>query len=228
MLILGHRGVAGHSPENTIASFRTAIEMGLDGVEFDVRLTADQVPVVIHDATLDRTTSASGIVNELTLEELIDRTSSEDCVIPLLVDVLMEVCGFPLINVELKECTAWKPTLAVLAEAVANHRIRPSQILITSFELEAIRSLCQVTDQFPVGLLTKGLPDETFWSLADELKATSVNIDLASVDQAFVDRAHKGDILVMVYTVNESWQAARMLSLGVDAIFSDFPDRVRS
>ena len=228
MLILGHRGVAGHRPENTIASFRAAVDMELDGVEFDVRVTADLVPVVIHDATLDRTTTGSGIVNELTLEQLSNRTVTDEHAIPLLKDVVWEVCGFPLINVELKEYAAWKPALAVLETAVANHKLAPSQILITSFEHESIRALCRESTQFPVGLLTRGLPDEDFWSLADELNAASVNIDLAAVDRAFVQRAHRGGMQAMVYTVNDSSQAANMRKLGVDAIFSDFPDRVRS
>ena len=70
MLKIGHRGAKGHAPENTLISFQTAMDLGVDGIELDVHLTSDNHLVVIHDDTLDRTTSGTGMANSFTLREL--------------------------------------------------------------------------------------------------------------------------------------------------------------
>ena len=226
--IFGHRGAAGYVTENTLESFRKAIELGVDGIEFDVRLTADGFPVVIHDATIDRTSKHSGRVGEMSLAELQEVTAGDLHPIPTLEEAIGCMPATICINVELKEIAAHKPTLKVLFDLVSRGAVRPEQVLVTSFEHEAIELLCEATTEFQVGLLTKGLPHDTYWDLAKRLKVTSANIDLASINSAFVERAHRNDLLVMVYTVNESTDAERLRAMGVDAIFSDFPDRVRS
>ena len=228
MKIFGHRGAAGYVAENTLESFRKAIELGVDGIEFDVRLTADGQPVVIHDETIDRTSQHSGRVGEMPLAELQKLTSDDLHPIPTLKEAITCIPQTLSINVELKEVAAYEPTLNVLVDLVKQGAVRSKQLLVTSFEHEAIERVHEATTDFQLGLLTKGIPDDNYWNLASQLGATSANIDLASVNNAFVQRAHNAKLLVMVYTVNERRDAERLLEMGVDAIFSDYPDRVRT
>lgn len=226
MQVFGHRGAAGHVAENTLASFRKAISLDVDGIEFDVRVTRDCQPVVIHDATIDRTSSESGTVAELSLKQLRELTREESEMVPTLEETLTEIGPGVRVNVELKELAAGEPTLAVLNDCVAAGAIRSADVLVTSFEHEAVERFRSKTRDFAVGLLTKGIPKDSYWELAKSLKAVSANIDLASVDRQFVRRAQDAGVEVMVYTVNTKSDADRMRELGVDAIFSDYPDRV--
>ena len=226
MQIIGHRGVAGHELENTLPSFRRALQMGVDGIEFDVRLTRDKLPVVIHDESLDRTTSLSGKVRDFTLRELQTRLASPE-IVPALEDVLGLATAVPLINVELKESAAAAPALEVLNRCVGDNVVRQEQLLVTSFLIDAVRSVREIDRHVPVGVLSQGKPEDAWWQEAYQLRASTANINEASVDEEFVARARDAGLRVMVYTVNSLKVAERMLSLGVDAIFSDYPDRVR-
>jgi len=227
MQVFGHRGAAGYSPENSLPSFRKALSMHVDGVEFDVRITKDEVPVVIHDETLDRTTSVSGSVADFSSMELRRLLAAQAERVPTLFDVIREVRTVTRINVELKEIQACEPTFRLLERCVDDAIIENHQILLTSFEHAAVERFRALSDHYAVGLLTKGTPADAYWELANRLRAASANIDLASVNSDFVHRAHRQGLAVMVYTVNFRDDALGMKQLGVDAIFSDFPDRVR-
>ena len=237
MNVIGHRGACGYEIENSLQSLIRAVEMGADGIEFDVRLTKDRVPILIHDDTLDRTTPQSGRVADITFPDL--RAVCDWNAVPSLEEALQTISSAMgaskaseelLVNVELKENAAVEPTRQVLLHAVENSTLRSQQILVTSFDHDALtryRAISQGdSTRFNVGVLTKGLPDEAYWQTAAELEAVSANIDLNSVDANFVATAHARSLLVMVYTVNSVDDANQMRELGVDAIFSDFPDRV--
>lgn len=237
MRVIGHRGACGYEQENSLRSLIRAVEIGADGVEFDVRLTADHVPVLIHDEDLERTTSHSGRVGSISLTALRQRCDSNS--VPTLDEAIHAISSALrsakspddlMVNVELKEYEAVEPTRTVLLQAMDRTKLINEQILITSFDHSALvryRTLSHNdTTKFNIGLLSKGLPTANFWELAAELKATSANIDLGSVNSSFVATAHSQGMSVMVYTVNDPTDAHRMRELGVDAIFSDFPDRV--
>ena len=230
MKVYGHRGACGYAPENTIRSMKRALELNVDGIEFDVRLTKDHIPVVIHDATIDRTSDNTGPVNQFLAAEL-QAMSDPSVGIPTLDTVLKPIGRHP-INVELKEVACVQPVRDTLLSAVSQQTIRPADVLISSFEHAALVDYRRISQgdeaQFSVAMLSKGIPDDDFWMLATQLDAMSVNIDVGSVDREFVSRAHQLGKQVMVYTVNTAEEADRMRQLDVDAIFSDFPDRVRS
>lgn len=228
MDVFGHRGVAGHCAENSLASIRKALSMELDGIEFDVRVTRDQIPVVIHDATIDRTTSASGHVHDFTAQELRQLLARQQESIPTLREVLQEIGTATRINVELKELEACAATLRVLRASVECGLILAEDVLVSSFDLDAVGQFRDLAAEFSVGLLTQDPPDDSFWRLAVRLQARSVNISIESVTAPLVEIAHQNGLEVMVFTVNSLVEAQRMKQLGVDAIFSDFPDRVRT
>lgn len=239
MKVIGHRGACGYEAENSLRSLVRALDLGACGIEFDIRLTKDRVPILIHDENLDRTTEKSGAVGELSLNQL--RELCDPNAVPSLEDALLTIAESststskspaPLINVELKVNEAVEPTRELLINAVQSHTVAAKQILITSFDHDAlVRYRTMSSDDvttFDIGLLTKGLPSESYWELATDLEAVSANVDLDSVDANFVATAHSRNLLVMVYTVNTVEDANRMRELGVDAIFSDMPDVVSS
>ena len=227
MQVFGHRGAAGTVPENSLPSIRAAIAMGVDGVEFDVRLTRDETPILLHDENLVRTTGIKATASHLTIAELDRLVPNRSETIPTLGDALHEIGQRILVNVELKEVAACDATLLALDAQTRAGTIRSDGVLVSSFEHRAIERFRSQTSRYSVGLLTHGIPGTDFWVLAAEVDAVTANIDFPSVHSAFVDKAHSAGLRVMVYTINELADAERMMELGVDAIFSDFPDRVR-
>ena len=120
--LIGHRGASGSFPENTMLAFKQALLEGADSVEFDVRVTADGVPVVIHDATLDRTTDGQGQVAELPLAAVREFDAGRGERIPTLAQVLEELAPTPVI-VEIKEVEAAPAVTAVIHAAGASDRV---------------------------------------------------------------------------------------------------------
>ncbi|MCZ6641264.1 MAG: glycerophosphodiester phosphodiesterase, partial [Gammaproteobacteria bacterium] len=116
----------------------------------------------------------------------------------------------------------------VLQEAVIDHDISNERLLVSSFDMEALRRFRRVAASIPIAVLTEGVPPPSFWAMAAGLSAVAVNIDIASVNASFVQEAHGRGLQIMVYTVNTQEDAARLQEMGVDGIFSDFPDRMHS
>ena len=226
MLIYGHRGAAGSAPENTLRSFRRAIQFGVDGIEFDVRCSRDDVPVVIHDHLVDRTVDAVGAVADYDLDQLQQMRMISGERIPTLQEVLQAAGSEVLLNVEIKESRACAAAWQVMQTAIASGTLEMDRILVSSFEVAALRLFRELSSHIRIGVLTNGTPHESYWALCRELHAVSANIDLASVDRRFVDRATAAGLDVMVYTVNSPNDAKEMFGLGVKAIFSDVPDEV--
>ncbi len=227
MEIYGHRGASGVVLENTVASIKKAIELKVDGIEFDVRATKDSKPVVIHDDTLERTHKIKGKVADLTLAELQALVKDTEFPVPKLSQIMTAIGKKVPANLELKEIEAVGPTLNVLNEMVEAKMISPEQILITSFDHKAVALFREHTEKYKLGLLTGEIPEEAYWDLAKSLDVYSVNISKKAVNEEFVKRAHKDGRKVMVYTVNEKPVAEKLEAMGVDAIFSDVPDKVR-
>ncbi|MGH2523785.1 MAG: glycerophosphodiester phosphodiesterase, partial [Anaerolineales bacterium] len=158
-LILGHRGASAYAPENTLAAFRRSLELGAEGVELDVTLSADGVLVVIHDDTVDRTTDGAGRVNGLTLAQLKkldagyparfgDRFAGER--IPTLEEVFAELDARAIVNVELKEDTSPKRELAEKVVQVIHTRGVGGRALLSSFYYDNLQRAKQLDPALPV------------------------------------------------------------------------------
>ena len=221
-LCIGHRGARGHVPENTLASFEYAISLGCDWIELDVYAHEGEL-IVIHDDDLDRTTNGSGPHSNLSFDALraLDAGNGEQ--IPTLNEVINLVdrrCG---INVELKGTATAEPVSALL-RSCCEAGWSPESFLVSSFRHQELQ---QADPLFRRGaLFGRILPD--LWERAERLDAWSVNFDLKDVTSALVDEAHSRGYQVLVYTVNEVSDIKRMLSLGVDGLFCDYPDRMLS
>ena len=230
--VIGHRGAAGIAPENTLAGFRAAREAGVCWVEFDVRLSADQVPVVIHDPTLERIAGLSAPVARLTA----DRLAAIDAGawfapgfagerIPTLAAALVECAALGLgANVELKWCGMRSGALARRAADVVR-AARGMPLLVSSFRPSLLAGFRRRAPDVPRGLLLERL--RPGWrAAARRLDCVTVNLGARFADPRSIDAVKSAGFGLAVYTVNDPARAARLLGAGVDAVITDRPDRL--
>jgi glycerophosphoryl diester phosphodiesterase len=218
-LVIGHRGAAGLKPENTLASFSAALELGVDAVELDVHLVEDAL-VVIHDSTLDRTTNGIGRLSDCTLDTLRLLDAGGGAQIPLLEEVFDLVPPDVGINVELKGVGTGER----LADFLTG-RWRP-EVLVSSFrrpELAAFRRRCPETNVAP--LFSRWHP--RIWDVAARFTAWSVNLNIKLATRKRIADAQRRGFRVLVYTVNDLDLARSLVDAGVHGIFTDHPERIR-
>jgi len=222
---IGHRGAMGYEPENTLRSFRKALELGCHMVELDVHLCRTGELVVIHDDTLERTTNGTGPVREKTLSELRTLDAGRGEKIPLLEEVLAEVMGKMRVNIELKDKGTAQSLACLIERGCGENGWRKEDFLISSFNHEELIAFRKLDSETPVGILFKEIPDGLH-ELARSIGAFSFNPLFRIVDTGFVNAAHSGGLRVFVWTVNEPEEIDRMKALGVDGICSNYPDRI--
>jgi glycerophosphoryl diester phosphodiesterase len=231
--IIGHRGVAGLRPENTLSSFRYAAELGLNWIEFDIRLTKSKHWVVIHDKTLDRTTNGHGLVSESNLEDLKKlqaglwfNSSYVDERIPSLEETLELILDLNLqANIEVKGSRNNPQQQAEdLAKLLIKYcpNILPKP-LISSFNLELLKILRKILPNFPTGYLIEKFEENTL-SIVKEYAFTTINCDVDTMQDKYLTKAMKINTPVLLYTVNDKKVGEYWLSKGVSALFSDRPD----
>lgn len=232
--IWAHRGASAYAPENTLPAFALAIEQRADGVELDLQRTADGELVVIHDETVDRTTTGSGKVVDLTLEQL--RSFDASCgmsafagtQIPTLREVfeLLGPCGL-MINVELKNSIEFYPGMEAELEALVAEAGMADQVIYSSFNHYSLRTLREAGTTVPLGILySDGVVDP--WVYAEYLGVQAIHPPWeVLVAPGVVEECHARNILVHPWTI-EPGQARRLADLGVDALITNFPDLTRA
>lgn len=230
--IVGHRGAAAVAPENTLAGFRAAAEAGAAWVEFDVRLAGDGTTVVIHDATVDRTTDGRGAVSSLDAAALArldagsgfgGRFAGER--LPTLAETLRECARLGLgVNIELKPDPGRVRQLAeaVAADLAALGTGAPAPVLLSSFSRAALEACAAVMPDRPRGYLAEELP-ERWLSDVLELGCLSVHLEAEALTAAGVKAVKAAGYLLAVYTVNDVAAASRLIGWGVDTIITDDP-----
>ena len=223
LFCFGHRGARGHEPENTVRSVRKALELGADGVEVDVHF-ADGKLVVIHDDTLGRTTNGRGRVTKKSFAYLrsLDAGSGER--IPTLAEIFAAVNRRAIINVELKGPHTAAPVTALIAEYVNRHGWSFDDFLVSSFDHARIREAKEWCPDIRIGALIMKTP-RGLAKFAETLGAWSLHADKRCVTPKLVADAHARGLKVFVFTINQPGEIVRMKTLGVDGIFSDFPER---
>jgi glycerophosphoryl diester phosphodiesterase len=219
MIRIGHRGAAGHAPENTIAAIEKGIALGCDYVEIDVQLTADHQAVVMHDKRVDRTTNGRGRVSELPLQEIRKLNAGGERV-PLLSEVLDAASGRVGLMIEMIA-----PGIAPEVVGAVQAGGFASPVLYASFlhaELLAVRTLAPASHTLA---LLEGIPVSGA-KFAREAAATHVGLGFDSVTPSFVDALHDSGLTVFVYTLDDVRDIELAHLLGVDGIISDYPDRI--
>jgi glycerophosphoryl diester phosphodiesterase len=233
--VVAHRGASDVAPENTLAAFDAAWRAGADAIELDVQLTADGVPVVIHDETLDRTTNGSGAVGLLTFEALrqLDAGSwfSPEFAgqpVPTLGEVLTLVATRPGLGLLLEYKGAWAPADVALTTAAVDATGVSGRVVVQSFWPATIAAVHDVAPHLPRGLLVSDERPEAA-ALAGELDVVTVNPSTVSVraDPGIVDRLHADGFSVMAWTENDPDGWLALGEAGVDAVITDRPERLR-
>ena len=217
MIIFGHRGAPGYPPqgENTLSSFRKALTCGANGLEFDIRRCADGRMVVIHDDTIDRTTNGAGRVADLRYEDLKQFDAGSGEPIPLLSDVLDGFGTRCILNIELKD-----PGLGSDLKKLLLEKRLERHVIVSAFDWNELRLF---PPEVPIGLLTQKL--ENLIVEARELCASAIHPRRDIVTPTLLEAARQAKLRVHVWTINDAAEFAAFRTLGVDGIFTDFPER---
>ena len=235
-VVVAHRGASSTHPENTLASFEAALALGAPVVELDVRLSADGIPVVLHDPDLSRTTDGSGWVHELTFEEI--RAANAGTVerpqrIPAFREVLDAVSGRGGLAVEIKNIPG-EPAYDDEREAIVEAALAEVQasgfrgpVLVISFNPRSIAASKRLAPTLPTGFLfTRAVDPDA--ALAHALDAGHEFVfpghrALVPAGPAFVERAHRAGVRVGTWTVDDRETFGFLLDWGVDAVASNDP-----
>ena len=217
MLRIGHRGARAYEPENTLSSFKKAVEMGVDAVELDVRKTKDGQLVVIHDADVKKTTDGKGLVSELTLKEIKDFSAEKGEKIPTLKEALDFLDKKAKILIELKETNVEKQVLAVVRENGLQ-----KNVIIVSFMEEALGKVRKLDKEVETGLIY--VKHKNPIKAALDLEASYLLPLYRFTHTTNVKKAHENGLKVIVWTINKPEEVIEYVKKGVDGIASDKPD----
>jgi glycerophosphoryl diester phosphodiesterase len=230
---IAHRGAGRLAPENTLAAFRLGAEHGFRMFECDAKLSADGVPFLLHDATLERTTNGVGTGGDQPWDQLarLDAGSWHSRQyagepLPTLENVARFcIANGCFLNIEIKPTPGQE---AKTGEVVANYaeRIWRGQAvppLLTSFRAESLQAAQQAQPQLPRGLLVDTFGDG-WWDTAQRLQCAAVVCNHALWDQATVAQVQGAGMRCLSYTVNDDWAAQRLIALGTDGIITDRVD----
>ncbi|MEZ5550600.1 MAG: glycerophosphodiester phosphodiesterase family protein [Pseudomonadales bacterium] len=219
-LIIGHRGAAGLVPENTLPSFARALELGVDAVELDIHLCEGRL-IVIHDDTLERTTNGTGTLASQTLAALRRLDAGQGAQIPLLEEILELLPGQTGINIELKG----PGTALPLAELLRG--IPDRDLLVSSFDHDLLDQFHRAAPDIraaPLYSRWKGDPITT----ASLFGGGFLNLSRKLVTAVRCRAAQAAGLKLLVYTVNDPQEAQQLYAMGVQGLFTDYPDRIRS
>lgn len=228
MIKIGHRGACGYEPENTLLSFKKALELNADMVELDVRVCKTGELVVIHDEKVDRTTNGKGYAAEKSFKELKELNAGKGEKIPALYEVLDLINQQAKINIELKCKGTAKAVSEVIKKYVKEKGRSYDDFLISSFDYNELLRFSKLSPNFKIGVLVKmaeHIP-RGFMEFAEKVSAYSINLPLKFVSKKLVEDIHKKGMKVFVWTVNDKDDIKRMKEMEADGIFSDFPDRI--
>ncbi len=219
LLRIGHRGAAGHAPENTLTAIRKAIALGCDFAEVDVRRTRDGRLILLHDERVDRTTDGEGPVAGMSIGTIQKLRARDGERIPTLEQALQAANGRIGLILELKVTGIAEQTRA----AVCHNGFR-SSIIYASFEAEEMRVVRTADRAAAIMVLMDTLPRNPV-THALRVSATHAGLRFITVTRPLVQAFHDAGLRVFVYTVNVPADIQRLRSFGVDGIISDFPDR---
>lgn len=225
MLKIGHRGAKAHAAENTIVSFRQAINLGAHGIELDVHVSADGELVVIHDFTVDRTTNGKGEVHKLTLAQLKQLTVEGRHGIPTLDEVMQAIGKNCFANIEMKGRHTAQPVADFVERYVKEKGYNYTDFIVSSFQREELQNISRINPNVPLGLLTQASVTQA-WEWAEEFSAKAIHPHFSLLTESNVKKAQAAGLKVYTWTVNEYEDIERVKAYGVDGIISDYPERL--
>lgn len=230
--IFAHRGASGNAPENTMIAFQLAHEYGAEGIETDVQLTKDNIPVLIHDERLNRTTKTPGLIKDMTYSQIKDLNANFNFMhkygktpIPTLEEFLQWVKDKPLrLNLELKNNKiAYKHLEEIVLEILAAYQLA-DRTIISTFNPVSVKKLKSCNTRAEVAYLTS----KRFFnplSAAIDLGADAVHVKTSLLRPKLLKACQKKHIKLRVYTPNKMRQMLACMTLGCDGLITDFPKK---
>jgi len=241
MLKIGHRGAKAYAPENTISSFKKALEMGCDMVELDVRITKDKYPVVVHDNNLRRVTKNPARVSHLTLRQVKKLKVKKIESIPTLGEVLEIIDNKIGINIEIKS----KDSAQIVVQTLRDYKIDFKNVMISSNHPRELKEIERLEPEITTALIFRATNAFNIWFILDFLAilflpitkyyiswvVKNANADYLSINHHFLNKKkvqcfkNKG-IKICAWTVNSKKKIKYLKNLGIDGIITNYPDRL--
>ncbi len=231
--IVAHRGASAYAPENTLAAFRRAVELGAKFIETDLHFTRDLRFAAIHDSTLERTTNGRGLVHDFSQLELREfdagswfgpQFAGER--LPTLDEILAFGREFDVtFYLEIKAAQTWglhDALVGALRAAQATDRV-----IVISFGAADLERIHHLDDQVMTGFLIDE-PRSDAVEMALRMGARQIAPHGGLITAALVEQAHRADLRVVTWTLNEPEQMRAALAAGVDGVMTDYPDRLRA
>jgi glycerophosphoryl diester phosphodiesterase len=217
-IVIAHKGASGHAPENTLRSFRKAVEYRAHMIELDTHETLDGKLVCLHDSTVDRTTNGNGAVHSFTYKELRELDAGEGERIPLLEEVIKFASEKIQVNIELKVIEVEKKVLDI----VERHGML-QDIIISSFIHDTLATVRDLNELVKTAVLVNK-PKEDLVRYSLHFKANAINPYHELVTPELLEDAHNAGLKVYPWTVNNPQTMKQLFSVGVDGLITDYPD----
>lgn len=225
LLTIGHRGAMGHETENTLASIQKALDLNVDMIEIDVfKITSGEI-VVFHDEKIDRLTNGSGNIESLDLEALKNLTVEGNHKIPLLSEVLDVINHKVPLNIELKGPGTSEGVIHIINNYMENEGWTLDDFLISSFNWEELKNMRRINMDIEIAVLTEENPLEAI-NIANDLNAIAINPNYLTLTEENVLEIRSRGFKIFTWTVNDKEQISNMRELGVDGVFTNYPERV--
>lgn len=232
MIVFAHRGASSDYPENTMLSFKKAIEVGANGIELDVHKSKDNKLVIIHDENIERTFKGKGNVCDFTLEELRtfkNRSSifseNNECGIPTLEEVmdLIKDKSDLILNIELKtDVITYDEIENDVVKLIEKYKME-NRIILSSFNHNSIEKCKDINPNIKTGMLYHYALDEPI-KMAKSIKADAIHPNAQLVTKELIDECHKNNIKVNSYTVNAPNLMRQFKDWNIDGMFTDTPE----
>ena len=226
-LIIGHRGAKGHIAENTIPSIKYAIDLGVNGIEIDVFRCKSGEIVVFHDNNLSKIFDVNLCIEDLDLKTIKSFLIENKYFIPTLEEILSLQLDDLMLNIELKGKGTAIPTIAILKKYFKKDLFKEENILVSSFDWDELLVLRSKSQKIPIGVLIDGNPLFAL-KFAGKVKAMSINSNYKFLNKKNVDLINSEGYKLFPYTVNDEDEMKKLISIGVDGIITDYPDKLKN
>ena len=226
-MVVGHRGAMGHALENTIESVKKAIKLNVDGIEIDVFKSKTGELVVYHDPFLSRLSNSNAFIEQISLDSIKKVELKGGLSIPTLNEVIDIIPEKIFLNIELKGSNTAFETNKVIIEYLKEFNLPPSKFIISSFRWDELKKFRNLNKDIPIAILVDSLHKiDNAIKLAKEINAVALNPNNKFITRKIVKKIQSNNIKVFPYTINSPKNIKRMKSMGVDAIITDYPERI--
>ena len=218
----------GHALENTIESVKKAIQLNVDGIEIDVFKSKTGELVVYHDPFLSRLSNSNAFIEQISLDSIKKVELKGGLSIPTLKEVIDIIPEKIFLNIELKGSNTAFKTNKVIIEYLKEFNLPPSKFIISSFRWDELKKIRSINKDIPIAILVDSLYkiDDAI-KLAKQINAFALNPNKNFITKEIVNNIQSNNIKVYPYTINTSRNIRRVRSMGVDAIITDYPERIK-